>query len=152
MKLIFFKNSFGMKILKLLKNSQKNQINAYSLQYNLKTSAVYISPIKQTIKAWNVEGRSLKKINKLQLVTLNTTRKSDNTNGITDGKVLSVKLTDGNNSLEKSVWISRRKNAVGEAASIYRRRRWFCWYIPAASPTGEKFFLKMQRRDDVDFF
>jgi len=51
MKLIFFKNSFGMKILKLLKNSQKNQINAYSLQYNLKTSAVYISPIKQTIKA-----------------------------------------------------------------------------------------------------
>jgi hypothetical protein len=50
-----------------------------------------------------VEGRSLKKINKLQLVTLNTTRKSDNTNGITDGKVLSVKLTDGNNSLEKSV-------------------------------------------------
>jgi hypothetical protein len=141
-----------MKILKLLKNTQKNQIDAYSLQYNLKTSAVYISPIKQTIKARNVEGRSLNKINKLQLVTLNTTRKSDNTNGITDEKVSSIKLTDGNNSLEKSVGISRRKNTVGEAASIYRRRRRFRRYILVASLTGEKYFLKMQRRDDVDFF
>jgi len=47
-----------------------------------------------------------------------TTRKSDNTNGITDGNFLSVKIADENNSVSNSVGISRWKNSVGDAAGV----------------------------------
>jgi hypothetical protein len=62
-----------------------------------------------------------------------TTRKSDNTNGITDGnfprQFLPTKIIPSQN-LSK---LTNRKT-------------------PAASPTARNFFWKLQRQDDVDFF
>jgi hypothetical protein len=53
-----------------------------------------------------------------------TTRKSDNTNGITDGNFPSAIFTDENNFISKSVGINQQKNTSGIADS-------------------EKFFLKI---------
>ena len=54
-------------------------------------------------------------------MTAYTTRKLEKTNGITDGIFPSVIITDGNNSVSKSVGIYRRHKPVGDTVSIYRR-------------------------------
>jgi len=50
-----------------------------------------------------------------------TTRKLEKTNGITDGNIPSVIITDGHNSISKSVSIYRRPQFVGDTVGIYRR-------------------------------
>jgi hypothetical protein len=52
---------------------------------------------------------------------MNTTRKPEKSNGITDGIFPSVIYTDGHNSVSKSVGIYRRNKSVGNAIGIYRR-------------------------------
>ena len=49
-----------------------------------------------------------------------TTRKLEKTNGITDGNISSVVITDGLNFVSKSVGIYRRTNSVGDTVGIYR--------------------------------
>ena len=49
-----------------------------------------------------------------------TTRKLEKTNGITDGNILSVVITDGLNSVSKSDGIYRWTNSVGDTVDIYR--------------------------------
>jgi hypothetical protein len=65
--------------------------------------------------------------------SMNTTRKSEKSNGITDGIFPSVIYTDGNNFVSKSVGIYRRNKSVGDTVGIYRqcRRRsiQFIWNI-----------------------
>jgi len=50
-----------------------------------------------------------------------TTRKPKKTNGITNRIFPSVIITDGNNSVSKSVGIYQRHKPVGETVGIYRR-------------------------------
>jgi len=67
--------------------------------------------------------------NNLKFYTINTTRKSAKTNGITDGY----------NSVSKSIGIYRQIPSVSDTVDIYRR---ICRYIPTVSPTDYTVFLK----------
>ena len=48
-----------------------------------------------------------------------TTRKPEKTNGITNGNILSVIITDGHNFVSKFVGIYRRPQSVGDTVGIY---------------------------------
>ena len=63
-----------------------------------------------------------------------TTRKPEKSNGITDGNIPSVMITDGHNSVSKSVGIYRRNIPT----EIFRR------YIPSTSPTEYTFRLEIR--------
>ena len=51
-----------------------------------------------------------------------TTRKPEKTNGITNGNIPSVIITDGHNFVSKFVGIYRRPQSVGDTVGIYRRK------------------------------
>jgi len=59
-----------------------------------------------------------------------TTRKRKKTNGITDGMFPSVIITDGHNSVSKSVGIYRRHKSVNNSVGIYRRKYFVGIYRP----------------------
>jgi len=67
------------------------------------------------------------------LQRLFTTRKPEKTNGITNGMFLSVIITDGHNSVSKSVSIYRRYKSVG----IYRRKYSIGIYRPFHRRRGD---------------
>jgi len=79
------------------------------------------------------------------------TRKSDNTNGITD-EIFSLEIfTDENNSVSKFVGIYWPIYSVGDMVVIY----WWNKSIGIYRPDHWRlrhFFFKLQRRDDMDFF
>jgi hypothetical protein len=56
-------------------------------------------------------------------IRFSTTRKPEKTNRITNGIFPSVIITDGNNSVSKSVDIYRRHKLIGNTVGIYRRFR-----------------------------
>jgi hypothetical protein len=71
--------------------------------------------------------------NNPKFYTINTTRKSTKTNGITDGY----------NSVSKSIGIYRQIPSVSDTVDIYRRiRRYIRRYIPTVSPMDYTVFLK----------
>jgi hypothetical protein len=67
-----------------------------------------------------------------------TTRKPEKSNGITDGNIPSVMITDGHNSVSKSVGIYRRNIPTELPTEIFRR------YIPSTSPTEYTFRLEIR--------